>query len=73
MPNSGEQSGHGQNRAREEAQELRSKTFRWGVDCVMYPTLLGSVKCVTEDINALWGEHPLICHLCRRCMPTVGS
>eukprot|EP00983_Pelagomonas_calceolata_P125073 1161179-Pelagomonas_calceolata.AAC.6 len=28
------------------------------LDRVMYPTLLGSVKCVMEDMNALWGEHP---------------
>eukprot|EP00967_Tisochrysis_lutea_P088682 scaffold125936_cov17-Tisochrysis_lutea.AAC.1 len=25
----------------------------------MYSTVLGFVKCVLEDIFALWGEHPL--------------
>eukprot|EP00983_Pelagomonas_calceolata_P046903 1140381-Pelagomonas_calceolata.AAC.5 len=51
-------------KAREEAQELRGKTFRWRLDRAVYPTLLGSVKCDMEDINALWSEHPSTFAVC---------
>eukprot|EP00983_Pelagomonas_calceolata_P048608 1141135-Pelagomonas_calceolata.AAC.1 len=39
----------------------------------MYPNLLGSVKCAMEDINALWGEHPLTFAICATdaCMHAI--